>query len=159
MQRTFEERWKRKWADCGFDDIGIEIVPCFNHVLPTEAAPFLTFDLASNPKRIWEVFGVPSQWSESERERLSEYRMIGSDGMGNPICVVLDVGEVVLLDHEDRFTTLQFVNSSVGQLAECLLAYMGEQNPERFRLGVQEIDLAALADQSFWWHEANGLNR
>jgi len=61
------------------------------------------------------------------------------------------------LDHEDWFGTRQFVNSSVRQLAECLLAYMCENDPARFRSAVQAIDPAALADGSFWWHEANML--
>jgi hypothetical protein len=63
----------------------------------------------------------------------------------------------VLLDHEDRFRTRQFVNSGVGQLAECLLAYMGEQDPEQFRASVRGIDPSAMAERSFWWHEADGL--
>jgi len=163
MNLSFEERWKRKWTACGFDDsalydIHIELIPCGSDVLPNEAAPFLTFGCASNPRQIWEVFGIPSQWSEAERQRLSPYRMIGSDSAGNPICVVQDTGEVVLLDHEDRFRTLQFVNSSVGQLAECLLAYMGEKQPDPFRSALQTIDRAALVEGTFWWHEANGLN-
>jgi hypothetical protein len=62
-----------------------------------------------------------------------------------------------MLDHEDRFHTRQFVNSSVGQLAECLLTYMGEREPERFRAAVALIDPAALTEQSFWWHAAAGL--
>ena len=84
--------------------------------------------------------------------------MIGSDGAGNPICVEQGTGAVVLLDHEDRFLTRQFVNSGVSQLAECLLAYMGERDPERFRGVVRAIDPAALAERSFWWHEAAGLS-
>ena len=66
-------------------------------------------------------------------------------------------GAVVLLDHEDRFRTRQFVNSGVSQLAECLLAYVGEQQPERFRSAVRAIDPPALAERSFWWHAAAGL--
>ena len=62
-----------------------------------------------------------------------------------------------VLPDEDRFRTRQFVNSSVRQLAECLLAYMGEREPERFRSAVQVIDPAALAERSFWWREATGL--
>jgi hypothetical protein len=83
--------------------------------------------------------------------------MIGSDGAGNPICVEQGTGEIMLLDHEDWFRTRQFVNTSVRQLGECLLAYMGEQEPERFRQAVRRIDPAALAKGSFWWHEAECL--
>lgn len=157
MAESFAERWKRKWSACGFDDIGTEFVACGTYVLPTEAAPFLSFDRAARPAPIWEVFGIPSQWPAVERERLAPYRMIGSDGAGNPICVEEGSGVVVLLDHENRFRTRQFVNSGVGQFAECLLAYMGEREVGRFRNAVLAIDPLALADQSFWWQEATGL--
>jgi len=80
--------------------------------------------------------------------------MIGSDGSGNPICVEQTSGVVVLLDHEDWFRTRQFVNSSVRQLGECLLVYMGEQQQDRFRSAVWGMDATALAEGSFWWHEA-----
>ncbi len=79
-------------------------------------------------------------------------------GVANPMCIEQGTGAVVLLDHEDRFRTRQFVNSSVRQLAECLLTYMGETNSERFRLTVQDIDPAALVEKSFWWYEASHLN-
>ena len=84
--------------------------------------------------------------------------MIGSDGAGNPICLESTTGAVVLLDHEDWFRTRQFVNSNVHQLAECLLAYMGEHDPDRFRSALRRVDPAALAEKSFWWHEAACLN-
>jgi hypothetical protein len=128
------------------------MVECGPDALPAEAAPCLTFERASRP--VWEVFGVPSQWSETERERLAPYRVIGSDGAGNPICVERGTGAVVLLDHEDWFRTRQFMNSSVRQLAECLLAYMGETDQERFRAAVWAIDLPAMDEGAFWWHEA-----
>lgn len=133
------------------------MVVCGADVLPNEAAPFLTFHQASQPAPIWEVFGIPSEWSPAERERLAPYRIIGSDGAGNPICIEHGANSVVLLDHEDRFRTKQFVNSSVRQLAECLLAYMGERDTERFRSAIRTIDATALTEKSFWWYEASGL--
>ena len=48
-----------------------------------------------------------------------------------------------MVDHEDWFRTLQFINSSVRQLAEGLLAYMGEKNTARFRSAILAIDPAA----------------
>ena len=157
MDEPFADRWNRKWAECGFEDIGTEMLACGSDLLPDSAAPFLSFERAGGPAPIWEVFDIPSQWSPAEPERLAAYRMIGSDGAGNPICTEQDSGVVCLLDHEDRFRTRQFVNSSVRQLAECLLAYMGERDPEQFRAAVRAIDPAALAERSFWWHEATGL--
>ena len=87
--------------------------------------------------------------------------MIGSDGAGNPICIEQGSGAIVLLDHEDLFRTRQFINSGVSHLAECLLAYMGaymgETDADRFRSAVRAIDPPALAEGSFWWHEAGCL--
>ncbi len=157
MGESFAERWSRKELDCGFGDIGSKMVACGADLLPDSAAPCVTFQEAARPVPIWEVFASPSDWSPADRERLAPYRMIGSDGAGNPICVVNGTGAVVLLDHEDWFRTCQFVNSSVRQLAECLLAYLGEQDSERFLAAVRSIDPAALAERAFWWHEAEGL--
>lgn len=158
MERPFVDRWKHKWAECDREDDDTEMIVLGADVLPNEAAPFLDFARAARPLPIWEVYGIPSQWSEVEAERLAPFRMIGSDGAGNAICVEQATGTVVLLDHEDRFRTRQFVNSSVRQLAECLLAYMGEHDSNNFRAAVREIDPMALADRSFWWYEAAGLD-
>ena len=157
MGESFDVRWDRKWSACGFPDIGIQFVACGGDVLPDSAAPSLDFARAAAPAPIWEVYGRGSHWSHAERERLAAYRVIGSDGAGNPICVDRDSGAVVLLDHEDGFRTRQFVNGTVAQLAESLLAYMGERDPEQFRSAVNRIDLDALAEGAFWWHEATGV--
>jgi hypothetical protein len=77
-------------------------------------------------------------------------------GAGNPICVDGEA-TIWLLDHEDWFTTRQFVNSGIRELAECLLAYLGERDAGRFRRAVAEIDPRALMEGAFWWHEAAGL--
>ena len=157
MGESFAERWSRKEHDCGFGVVASKMVACGSDVLPDSAAPCVTFREAACPLPIWEVFASPSDWSPADHERLAPYRMIGSDGAGNPICVEQGTRAVVMLDHEDWFRTRQAVNSSVRQLAECLLAYMGEREPERFREAARAIDPAAMADRSFWWHEAAGL--
>ncbi|MEX0677906.1 MAG: SUKH-4 family immunity protein [Pirellulales bacterium] len=158
MDETFADCWNRKRSNLGFKDIETEFIDCGGHVLPRDAAPCLVFDMAARPAPIWEVFGIPSDWSPADRERLAACRMIGSDGAGNPICVELGTGVVVLLDHEDWFRTRQFVNTSVQKLAECLLAYIGQQESERFRSAAQAIDPAAFAVGSFWWHDAACLD-
>jgi len=61
VDEPFADRWNRKWAVCGFEDIGTEFVPCGDAMLPTEAAPCLSFDRAARPAPLWEVFGIPSQ--------------------------------------------------------------------------------------------------
>jgi hypothetical protein len=157
LNELFEERWARKERECGFEGLATEMVACGPDVLPTDAAPDVNFDRAARPVPIWEVFGPRADWPPADRERLDPYRMIGSDGCGNPICLVQATGSVVLLDHEDRFRTVRFVNSSIRQLGECLLAYMGEEDPDRFRLAIADIDPAALAEGAFWWYEATCL--
>lgn len=149
MDNSFRDRWNRKWSLLGFQDIGNEFLDCCSDMLPSEAAPCLSFDYASEPALIWRVFGTPSQWSADVRARLDPCRMIGSDGAGNPICLEFNSGAIVLLDHEDRFHIRQFVNGSVRQLAECLIAYMGEHDSDRFRAAIQPIDAAALAEGHF----------
>ena len=153
MSESFADRWARKWEACGFEGAGIEMVTCGSAVLPGSAAPCLSFDRAEKPVALWQVFGL--KWTPEDRERLAPVLVIGSDGAGNPICV--EAGKVVLFDHEDRFVTRQFVNSSVNCLAECLLAFIGEKNPERFREAVRAVDLPALAEGTFWWHAAQGV--
>jgi hypothetical protein len=85
--------------------------------LPDDAAPFLGFGyLAEGRLRgVNEIFKV--------RKSLSHYKAIGFDGNGCPICI--DAGQedqVVCLDHDHDFEAV-FVNASVHQLAETLLAY------------------------------------
>jgi hypothetical protein len=157
VDEPFAARWQRKWTACGFEDIGTEMVACGEAVLPDAAAPFLSFGRADRPTPIWEVFGIPDHWPPAERERLAAFRIIGVDGAGNPLCVEQPGGAIVMLDHEDQFRTRQFVNSGVSQLAECLLAFMGERDPVRFRTAVRELDPPAMAERSFWWHEAAGF--
>jgi hypothetical protein len=126
-------------------------------VLPESAAPCLGFAQAADPKPVYEVFGAPFDWSAQDRERLGPYLMIGSDGAGNPICLEQVSGRVLLLDHEDRFRTVTFVNSSLRALAECLLAYLGEDDPERFNTRVSGVDPEALGAGALWAMESTQL--
>ncbi|MBD0260814.1 MAG: SUKH-4 family immunity protein [Cytophagales bacterium] len=86
--------------------------------LPDDAAPFLSFSyLAEGRLRgVGEVFKV--------RESLSRYKAIGFDGNGCPICVDVGQGDlIVCLNHDHDFEAV-FVNASVHQLAETLLAFL-----------------------------------
>jgi hypothetical protein len=146
--------------------------------LPQNAAPYLSFDdLARGLRRIYEVYGPQADWSAHERERLKPYLILGSDGSGNPICLDLANGDrIVWLDHERRFAITQFINSSVGQLAECLLVY--SQMLETFQQAddekadvddlsldlieeiverLHQIDADALREGCFWQQEMEGL--
>src|SRR5262249_43914881 len=134
--------------------------------LPEEAAPFLMFEVPSG-----ELPTVAEQWDQPEEFRT--YRVIGADGSGNPIA--LDEsrrGEVVCLDHENRFAR-HLMNQSVRQLAESLLAYrkmiedaQAEGGEEAYldgqipvavrqalRLELTRIDPAAMKPGCFWHGE------
>ena len=55
--------------------------------LPKSCAPFLCFEeIGKGLPRVWEVYS-PGQWRPGETERLGHFRMIGSDGAGNPLCI------------------------------------------------------------------------
>ena len=155
MSDSFADRWLKKERELGLDGQPESLIAYGELRLPLSAAPFLGFAEFAKQPRIWEVFGNPERWPNDERHRLGEIRMIGSDGAGNPICIRETDGTIQLLDHEDNFHTVTFVNSSIPHLAECLLSFMGERDPTRFRSAVLAIDAAAMGEKTFWWHEAN----
>jgi hypothetical protein len=150
---SFPDRRAEKETQLGFDEIASPLIPIGESFLPSSAAPCVDFSQASAPSPVYDVFGGPSDWTESDRRRLESFLMIGSDGAGNPICIEAGSGQIWLLDHEDRFQTRTFVNSSVSQLAECLLAYMGETDPESFKAALDRIDPSALEHAAFWSYE------
>lgn len=92
--------------------------------LPAHAAPCLRFDrIAEGLKPVYEYYGSPPDSDEGERQRLEPYLMLGQDVGGDAICVdVANQERIVWLDHEG-LRVLQFVNSGIAQLAECLLLY------------------------------------
>jgi hypothetical protein len=153
---SFEARWRAREAGYGDALPPARIISINGSFLPDSAAPFLDFGAASRPAPIYEVFGVRSDWSEDDRRRLGGFVVIGSDGEGNPVCLD-SLGKIILLDHEDGFRKSLFLNSGLAQLSECLLAYFGETNAERFRAEVARIDAPALEPGSFWWQEALNL--
>lgn len=155
-ESSFEQRWQAKETKLGIQEIGSRFVNCFGQVLPDSAAPCLSFD--GQGQELWEVYGSASDWSPDDRARLASYRVIGSDGAGNPICIERDTGAIWLLDHEDQFTSRQFVNTGLPELAESLLAYMGEKDLEQFRSELRRVDSAAAREGCFWWCEAATLD-
>jgi hypothetical protein len=84
--------------------------------LPRSAAPCLSFggkDEVNIPtlNELWRVEGG------------SQYRILGSNGSGDPVAIdTATAGEIVYLNHDNHFERV-FINSSVTQLAESLLAY------------------------------------
>lgn len=140
--------------------------------LPEDAAPFLSFGMKRSGQlaTLCEVYRQPDSFRR--------YRLMGSDSVGNPIA--LDegsTGEVVVLDHENRFAPMP-MNSSVRQLAESLLAYrklvadtQAEFGPDAFldgktsaagraelRRTLETIDAAAMRPGCFWYGEVEALD-
>ncbi len=89
-----------------------------NAGLPKGAAPFLSFGLDSDCRSLPIA---SEEWHLSQSYNI--YRIIGSTGKGDPVCLDESAkGIVVYLDHERHFEKV-FVNSSVVHLNESLLAY------------------------------------
>ncbi len=140
--------------------------------LPKDAAPFLTFSAPDSG----ELPTVAAQWNQPEA--FASYRVVGSDGSGNPIALdENNNGEVVLLDHENKFARV-LVNTSIQQLAESLLAYrklvkdtQNELGEDAFldgktsltarmalRSELAKIDQAAMNAGCFWHGEIQSLD-
>jgi hypothetical protein len=136
--------------------------------LPEDAAPFLDF----GGSRHISMPTVTEVWKAGERR----YRIIGSNGYGDPVCVDTEsAGRVFYLLHDDQMTP-RFMNSSIPQLAYSLLAFrevVAETNaiggkgaflegripPEivdRFITKMETIDPPAISSEHFWFHSIVG---
>lgn len=83
---------------------------------PDEAAPYLNFESFEDSEilRLSETYGNESEYSK--------YIYIGTDGDGLPICINEETEEITIIDVFEKQDPV-FVNSSVLQMAECLLLY------------------------------------
>ncbi len=129
--------------------IGADSVQFLTEVgLPVSAAPFVGFGQAG---RLWEVWNFAED-AEYAQELFSQYIQIGSDGAGNPFCIDEDHnGIVVLLDHDFGFQAITFVNSSVQQLAECLLVYkVALEEAQRLQGNEDELNSEVLEGIAEW---------
>ena len=122
--------------------------------LPRSAAPFLGFGAMGEGLRLVKDL------SRRADPSVANLAIIGGDGAGNPICVS-EQGQVLLVEHEDM-TTSTFMNSTVQQLAECLLAartiYEMDDIPRKtlatmFVSQIEKIDPPAMVEGAFWKSE------
>jgi uncharacterized protein YlbG (UPF0298 family) len=82
--------------------------------LPVDAAPFLSFGPSHDAN-------LQSATEEYELSGEFEcYKIIGSNGYGDPVCINENDNSVVYLNHDDEFGYV-YMNSSVEQLAHFLL--------------------------------------
>jgi hypothetical protein len=140
--------------------------------LPEDAAPFLTFEAPESG----QIPTVAEQWNQPKA--FAAYRVIGSDGSVNPIALdESNNGEVVILDHENKFARI-LVNKSIRQLAESLLVYRklvqdtqeefgedafldGKTTPaarQALRNELTKLDRAAMKADCFWHGELQNLD-
>lgn len=85
--------------------------------LPESAAPFLDFRVPDH--------GAIQTVAELSKlaPKFNCYRVIGSNGSGDPLCIDESFGgQIVYLNHDFAFNSV-LINSSVPQLAESLLAF------------------------------------
>ena len=91
--------------------------------LPRDAAPSLSFVGDLHPSGKYSTIGLLTEWFDILEPAYSKYVVIGSDGNGDVLAINRDNHFVVeWLDHEDYFSST-FMNSSIVQLANCLLCY------------------------------------
>ncbi len=136
--------------------------------LPEDAAPFLNFGSSSH---IY-IPPVTEVWNAGEQH----YRIIGSNGYGDPVCIDTEsAGRVFYLLHDGEMSP-QFMNSSIPQLAYSLLAFRrvvastimvggegafldGHIPPEvidRFIGEMETIDPSAILSEHFWFRSIIG---
>ncbi len=136
--------------------------------LPNDAAPFLTF--CSDTDDIFEgINKLTNQYDFLEPE-FDKYVVIGSSGNGDPIAINTENNDqVVLLDHEDNFSSI-FFNSTILTLAECLVVYRDfiltiqkengedalmnsdftDEQFEKLNYQLEAADDKALTESGFW---------
>ncbi|MEK7951059.1 SUKH-4 family immunity protein [Luteolibacter soli] len=115
--------------------------------LPEEAAPFLSF--GDGPDKVLKKLSSASSFLDREFDR---YRLLGSNGSGDFVCIDESDGSVIYLNHDSNMKRV-FINSSVLQFAEslCLMAEAIQSDfAFDFGLALARIDPAALNLDAMW---------
>lgn len=137
--------------------------------LPVSPAPYLEFTSSQSLLRpLTTVFTVPVA--------LQKYWYLGSTSSGNPICITEKKENIVFLNHGDTYNE-GFINTSISQFAESLLAYSKmidqaiEMNGEDafidneipvtvidwLQTELRRIDAKSVEKGSFWFTEIENL--
>ena len=138
--------------------------------LPADAAPFLNFGGKN-------VLHLPTAGKFIQHEGvLTQFRVIGSNAYGDPICIdESSGGTIVYLNHDDSMRAC-FMNSSVSQLAYSLLAFRNlieitnaSAKPSTYFEGIripefmnqwihqlEAIDSRAIQPETFWHRQGIG---
>jgi hypothetical protein len=121
---------------------------------PEDSAPFLSF--THDPGRALRPL---TEVDSSLGDDFRHYRLFGSNGSGDSICIDQRDGNVVYLNHDWDMKRI-LINSSVSKFAEaiCLLAEAKHKNPNMdFLAELAKIDAAAVLEDAMWPSE-HGLN-
>jgi hypothetical protein len=114
---------------------------------PEDAAPFLSFGVGSDKV----LKKLSSAFSFMDRE-FDRYRLLGSNGSGDFVCIDESDGSVIYLNHDSNMKRV-FINSSVLQFAEslCLMAEVIQSHfAVDFGAALARIDSAALDVDAMW---------
>lgn len=139
--------------------------------LPESASPFLTFECTAKGGggRLTEKY-------DDSDPLYSKYIYVGFTGSGNPICIDEEDDEVIYIDLDNENEEV-FINSSIAQFAESLLAYVDfikkikaengrsaflerkatKDSLEWIANRLEEIDADSLSQGSFWEEELNNF--
>jgi hypothetical protein len=137
--------------------------------LPESASPFITFESSndSGGHRLTEKY-------EDADAGYRGYIYVGFTGSGHPICIMEENDKVLYIDLENDHAEV-FINSSIAQFAESLLAFVDfvnqikavngrsaflernapKESLDRLADKLKEIDSASLTEGSFWDEEVN----
>jgi hypothetical protein len=114
---------------------------------PEDAAPFLSF--AEKPDKVLKKLPSVFSFLGSEFDR---YRLLGSNGSGDFVCIDDSDGSIVYLNHDSDMKRV-FINSSLSLFAEslCLMAEALQSGCTiDFTGALASIDPAAVGEGSMW---------
>ena len=114
---------------------------------PEDAAPFLSF----SEKQDKALKKLPSVFSFLGSE-FGRYRLLGSNGSGDFVCIDENDGSIVYLNHDSDMKRV-FINSSLPLFAEslCLMAEAHQSGfTTDFAAALASIDPAAVGEGSMW---------
>jgi SUKH-4 immunity protein len=137
-------------------------------------------DLEGGLKRIDEVYDVAYPWPEAARREVEPYLIVGHTQGGDPVCLDLSQNEQLIIAYYMNFGIdgETFINSSVAQFAESVLIFhsllvdyftefssdapllegkVPSEWVERARAAIREVDPPAIADNTCWTIELDGL--
>lgn len=136
--------------------------------LPFEAAPFLSF--VQNKADNYNTINKLTKHYDFLEPEYDKYVVIGSCSDGDVIAINTDDNDqIVWLDHEDYFSS-RFFNSSINNLAECLVIYrdfvqtilkdngenaymnsnFNDQQFETLKQNMTTADSRAITEDGFW---------